>query len=369
MTTEKVGCVVIGAGVVGLATARALARAGHEVLILEEADAFGQGISSRNSEVIHAGIYYQQGSLKARMCVAGKQLLYQYCRTHQVAYRRCGKLIVATTEQQIDTLRQIKVRAALNGVHDLRWLDSAEAAEFEPEIRCVAALLSPSTGIIDTHGLMLSLLGEAETHGAMLAVGTQVTAIDLSGGAPELTVDDGDDPMTLRADLVVNAAGFGAIPLINRAGVFGTANVPEQVLAKGNYFGMTGTAPVSRLIYPVPEPGGLGVHITLDLAGQIRFGPDVEWTDRYDYAVNPARADAFYAAIRQYLPSLPDGSLVPDYAGLRPKISVNGEVQTDFVISGPADHGVPGWVNLLGIESPGLTSSLAIADHVVELFS
>ena len=361
--TEAVDCVVIGAGVVGLAVARELAMAGREVIVLEATDMIGSETSSRNSEVIHAGIYYPKNSLKARFCVEGRKRLYQYCAEHGVPHRRCGKLIVATLGEQIDTLKGIGAAAAANGVDDMQWLGGNEATAMEPELNCVAALHSPSTGIIDSHGLMLAYQGDAEDHGAMIAFLSPVT-----GGAVRddgiLIEVGGEMPMNLLCRTVVNSAGLHAPGLLNKLSGFPQDKAPTAYYAKGNYYSLMGRPPFTRLIYPVPEPGGLGVHITIDLAGQARFGPDVEWIDGIEYSVDPARAEKFYAAVRTYWPGLKDDALTPGYAGIRPKITAPGEPAADFVVQGPADHGVPGLVNLLGIESPGLTASLAIAEHV-----
>ena len=364
---DEINCVVIGAGVVGLAAARALAQDGREVLILERETLIGSGISSRNSEVIHAGIYYPRDSLKARLCVAGRTRLYDYCASRHVPHRRCGKLIVATAPAQIAELEAIKRAAEANGVDDLTWLDAGEVSRLEPAVSCVRALQSPSTGIIDSHGYMLSLLGEAEAAGAMIAYGTSVSRIVLDDRGAAISVN-GEDAPSLHASLVVNAAGLGALDVARAMEGFPADHVPEGWLAKGSYFTLSGRrSPFGRLIYPVPEPGGLGVHVTIDMAGQARFGPDVEWMDRPDFKVDPARAARFYQAIRAYWPDLRDGDLVPGYAGIRPKLSGPGQPAADFRIDGPASHGVPGIVNLFGIESPGLTASLAIADVVVRL--
>jgi len=367
--TDTVDAVVIGAGVVGLAVARALALAGREVIVLEAEDAIGMGTSSRNSEVIHAGIYYPKNSLKARLCVAGRQQLYPYCEARGIGHRRCGKLIVATDEDQIPGLRELEAKARANGVSDIRWLDGAEAMALEPELDCVAALLSPSTGIIDSHGLMLAYQGDGEAEGAVIAFRSPVTGGRvIDGGGIEIEVG-GAAPMTLAARAVVNAAGLHAQPVAAAIRGLDPAAVPPRYFAKGNYFSLAGRAPFTHLIYPAPEAAGLGVHLTLDLGNQAKFGPDVEWVEEIDYDVDPTRCEGFYAAVRRYWPGLPDASLQPAYSGIRPKIQAPGEAARDFLIQGPADHGVRGLVNLFGIESPGLTSSLAIADAVAALLA
>jgi L-2-hydroxyglutarate oxidase LhgO len=336
--------------------------AGREVVILEAEDAIGTHTSSRNSEVIHAGIYYPKGSLKARSCVQGKALLYEYCVSHAVPHRRSGKLIVAADDSQLGELEAIQKKAHANGVTDVVWLSRAQALALEPELACVAALYSPSTGIIDSHALMLAYLGDAEAHGAMLALkshflGAQVTA-------------DGfvvhSDQMDVACEVLVNSAGLRAPSVAKSIEGYDATLAPREYYAKGNYYSLTRKAPFSRLVYPVPEPGGLGVHVTLDLAGQARFGPDVEWIDRIDYQVDPKRSERFYAAIRRYWPGLPDGALSPGYAGIRPKTAGPVEPAPDFVVQGPSMHGIPGLVHLFGIESPGLTSSLALAGLVVD---
>ncbi|MGG5820212.1 NAD(P)/FAD-dependent oxidoreductase [Falsiroseomonas sp. HW251] len=357
--------VVVGAGVVGLAIARALALTGREVLVLDAAEGIGTETSSRNSEVIHAGIYYPQGSLMARSCVTGKQLLYAYCAERGVPHRNCGKLIVATDEEEAGRLEGIRRRAALNGV-ELRLLTRAEALAMEPELHCTAALHSPSTGIVDSHAFMLALQGDAENAGAIFAFHAPVERGRVTNSGIEIEVG-GAEPMALRARLVVNSAGLHAPRLARAIRGMPEAQVPPTHYAKGNYFTLTGRSPFSRLIYPVPVPGGLGTHLTIDLAGQARFGPDVEWIDRIDYAVDPRRGDSFYAAIRRYWPELPDGALAPGYSGIRPKTVPKGAPAQDFVVQGPATHGVPGLVNLFGIESPGLTASLALAEEVMGL--
>ena len=363
---EAVDAVVIGAGVVGLAVTRALALQGHEVLVLERGDAIGSATSSRNSEVIHAGLYYPSGSLKARLCVAGREALYAYCESHGVAHRRCGKLLVATREAQRGRLAEIEAQARANGVTDLRPLDTAQARALEPELQAVAALLSPSTGIIDSHALMLSLLGDLEAAGGTLVLRSPVQAIDARGAQPVLQIG-GEAPMELGARIVVNAAGLWAPGVASAIDGLGGAFVPAARYAKGSYFALSGRAPFSHLIYPMPEDAGLGVHLTLDLAGQARFGPDVEWIEQPDYQVDSARAERFYAAIRSWWPGLADGHLQPAYAGVRPKIVGPGEADADFRIDGPSAHGVPGLVHLYGIESPGLTAALAIGARVAAI--
>ena len=366
---ETVDCVVIGAGVIGLACARALAVQGREVIVLERAEAIGTETSSRHSEVIHAGIYYPPGSLKARFCVDGKHKMYRYMEDRGVPFGRIGKLIVATSDDQVLALQAIRDRAARNGVTDLEFLSRAALAEREPELRCVTALWSPSTGIADSHAFMLALQGDAEDHGAMLAFHTPVDGGRIETGGIVLEVG-GADAMTIRARTLVNAAGLYSQQLAGRLDGFPVERIPPWHFCKGNYYALSGCrAPFSTLIYPAPEQAGLGVHLTLDLAGQARFGPDVEWVDHINYDVDPGRADSFYAAVRKYWPGLPDGALQPAYSGIRPKIQAPGEPAADYVIQGPADHDISGLVNLYAIESPGMTSSLAIADHVAELLS
>ena len=363
---DEIECVVIGAGVVGVAVARALAQAGREVLVLEAAEAIGTETSSRNSEVIHAGIYYPRGSLMARLCVRGKGLLYDFCRAHGVAFRNCGKLIVATDATELAKLDAIRAAAAANGVDDLLLLSEAQARALEPALTCTAALLSPSTGIVDSHAYMLALQGEAEAAGALF-----VFRAPVSGGRAEhdgVALDvGGAEPMRLRARVVINAAGLRAPEVARRIAGMPTQLVPTPYYAKGNYFVLSGRNPFARLIYPVPVAGGLGVHLTIDLAGQARFGPDVEWVLTPSYDVDIARAAGFYAAIRRYWPDLPDGALLPGYAGVRPKIVPPAVAKQDFVVQGPAAHGVPGLVNLFGIESPGLTAAIALAEEVRDI--
>ncbi len=363
---DEVECVVIGAGVIGLAVARALATAGRDVIILEREGAIGSGVSSRNSEVIHAGIYYPADSLKARLCVEGRERLYAYCAERDIPHRRCGKLIVATTPEQIAELDSIAAAARRNGVVDLEQISAEDAKAREPQLRCLAALHSPSTGILDSHTFMLNLLGDTEAHGGAIAFQTNVASMRVGVDGVVITLEDEQAP-SLRARLVVNAAGLDAAPLTHKIEGLRPEYARSSYYAKGSYFTLTGRAPFSRLVYPAPEPGGLGVHLTLDLAGQARFGPDVEWISTPNYEVDPKRADKFYAAVRSYWPGLRDGALTPAYSGIRPKLRGPGEPASDFVIEGPATHGAAGLINLLGIESPGLTASLAIADYVAAL--
>jgi len=363
---DRVDCVVIGAGVVGLACARRLAMAGLEVIVVERAEAIGTETSARNSEVIHAGIYYPPGSLKARFCIAGKQFLYRYCADRGIAHDRCGKLIVATNDSQLATLDRIRTNAAGLGMPDLEPWTAARARELEPALRCTGALWSPTTGVIDSHGLMLAYLADAEAHGAMVAYHAPLerAAADSDGIVLEI---GGTEPMLLRAGRVVNCAGLHAPALALRfEGRSGTPP-PTPYLCKGNYYGLAGRSPFSRLIYPVPEHAGLGVHVTIDLAGRCRFGPDTEWVEEIDYVVDPARAAAFYAEIRKYWPKLPDGALIPDYSGIRPKIAPAGSPAQDFRLVGPEGLGMAGLVELFGIESPGLTASWPLACEVARL--
>ena len=358
--------VVVGAGVVGLAVARELARAGRDVVIVEREEAIGTHTSSRNSEVIHAGIYYPANSLKAWACVRGKELLYEYCESHGVPHRRITKLIAAASQTQAQELESIQARAVANGVEDLEWLDAKQAGTLEPAVGAHAALLSPSTGIIDSHALMLAYQGDAEDAGAMLALHARVEHVEVTAQGFKLNIDMLGEPFDLMANTLINAGGLFAPQLASMIDGLPQDTVPGAWFAKGNYFTMTGRAPFSRLIYPIPEPGGLGVHVTLDLGGNARFGPDVEWQEDLNYALDPDREQRFYEAVRAWYPSLPDGCLQPGYTGIRPKISGPGEPAADFVISGPEQHGVPGLVNMFGIESPGLTASLALAERVVE---
>jgi len=363
---EHVQSIVIGAGAVGLAIARRLAMAGQEVLVLEAESAIGTGVSSRNSCVIHAGIYYPRDSVRARVCVAGKQALYDFCASHGVSHQRTGKLIVATHDSQVPALHAIRDKAAANGVPDLVPLDREQARALEPEVECVAAMLSPSTGIIDVHEYMLALHGDAEAHGAMLALATPVTGGDVRGPRPVVEAGEGDT-FQVSCDVLVNCAALGAQGVARSLRGLHPDTIPRLHYAKGNYYSLMGRTPFSRLIYPMPDGAWLGVHSTLDLAGRCRFGPDLQWVDELDYNVDGHALDGFYDSIRRWWPGLADGALQPDYTGIRPKIYGPGEPVADFLIQGPDTHGVAGLINLYGIESPGLTSSLAIAEEVLTL--
>jgi L-2-hydroxyglutarate oxidase LhgO len=362
---ERVDCVVVGAGVVGLAVARRLALAGREVIVLEKADMIGTETSSRNSEVIHAGIYYPKDSLKARTCIAGKWFLYRYCAARGVPFARCGKLIVATSEAQLPVLERIRTNAVALGMPDLELWPAARALALEPALRCTGALWSPTTGIIDSHALMLAYQGDAEANGTMIAFDSPLERARITAAGIELQVG-GAASLTLLADIVVNSAGLHAPDLARSFAGLAADRLPTAHYCKGNYYTLAGRSPFARLIYPVPEAAGLGVHVTIDLGGQCRFGPDTEWIERIDYDVDPRRADVFYAAVRSYWPDLPDGALEPGYAGIRPKLGPAGTPAADFVVQGPREHGIPGLVNLFGIESPGLTASWPLAECVAE---
>jgi L-2-hydroxyglutarate oxidase LhgO len=359
---------VIGAGVVGLAIAREAALRGHDVIIAEAAAAIGTCTSSRNSEVIHAGLYYPSGSKKALHCPRSRRMLYSYCASHGIPHRKLGKLFIVTKDADIPKLEAVHVQALKNGVENVTMLDAADAMRMEPALFCVAAFHSAETGIIDSHRYMLALRGDLEDHGGVIALNTPVERVTRAGAAWEVQFG-GAEPGAIVVDAVVNSAGHGAQHLARAIESYPAERVPKLVLAKGNYFNYAGRAPFSRLIYPAPVPGGLGIHVTLDLAGRMRFGPDVEWVETMDYNVDPRRADSFYAYIRTYWPGLPDNSLVPDYSGIRPKLTGPGEPAADFMIDAPADHGQPGLVQLFGIESPGLTSSLSLAEEVVDALS
>jgi L-2-hydroxyglutarate oxidase LhgO len=369
---DRIDALVIGAGAVGLAVGRALAQQGHETIVAEAQGGIGQGVSSRNSEVIHAGLYYTPGSMKARLCVRGKELLYALCASHGVPHRNCGKFVVACSDAEAAALDDLAARAAANGV-PVERLTAAEAVAAEPALNCVAALSSPTTGIVDSHSFMLALQGDLERAGGFVALGSAVESAVLGRGREPhvLRMADGSE---LAADIVVNSASLHACALARRFEGLDPATIPREHFAKGNYYSLAGRAPFSRLIYPAPADAWLGVHLTLDLGGQAKFGPDLEWLDvqspeEIDYAVDPRRADGFYAEVRRYWPELPDGVLQPSYSGVRPKIYGPGEKAPDFRLDGPALHGVRGLVNLFGIESPGLTSALAIGEHVVDLLA
>ena len=355
--------VIIGAGVVGLACARALARADYGVIVLEQHSAFGTETSSRNSEVIHAGIYYRPGSLKSKLCVSGRELLYQFCENYGVSYRQCGKLIVSTTREQEDRLHMLRQQASDNGVNNLEILSGHEATALEPELSCTAALLSPSTGIIDSHGFMLALLGDAEQHGAQLVCRTPVDRVVIDNSGFDVLAG-GMYPSVIRTRYLINAAGLGALQVAAAIEGLSPDHLPQLFTAKGSYFSVSGKAPFSRLIYPTPEAGGLGVHFTLDLVGQGRFGPDVEWVDKIDYSVDVGRRAQFHSAIKQYWPAIKESMLTPAYAGIRPKLVGSGNGYADFLVQDSADHGVNGLINLFGIESPGLTAALALGEDL-----
>lgn len=363
----ELDCVVLGGGVVGLAVARELATAGREVVLLEAEPITGSATSSRNSEVIHAGLYYPTGSLKAELCVAGKRKLYDYCRERHIPHKRCGKLVVASSEAEVAYLEKLLKQAEANGVDDCSLIDGVELARLEPQIAGFAALVSPSTGIIDSHRLMESYIADIEAHSGAIVLKSPVLGGELLSGAVRLSVG-GRDPVEIEAKLVVNAAGLNAWAVSESILGLDRTTVPERYYAKGCYFSLAGRAPAGRLIYPVPEPGGLGVHLTIDMAGQARFGPDVEWVEAVEYDVDPRRADRFYAAIRRYWPDLADGALLPAYSGMRPKV-VGPEAGGggDFIIQGPETTGHPAYAALYGIESPGLTASMAIAERVRRL--
>ena len=355
---------VVGAGVVGLAMARAAALKGHEVIVAEATRGIGNGVSSRNSEVIHGGMYYPTGSLRAYHCPRGRRMLYQFCASHGVPHRKCGKLIVATEDAEVGKMEAILKQGMANGVENFELIDGVAARAMEPALNCVAALRSPETGIIDSHQFMTALRGDLEDHGGMIAFNTQVERIS-HNQAGWMVHYSGSESGELAVDAVINSAGLGAQPLAQRTETYPQERVPRLVMARGNYFGYAGRPVFSRLIYPAPRiDGGLGTHVTLDLAGRMRFGPDVEWIEEENYDVNPARAQSFYASIRRYWPGLPDNSLQPDYAGIRPKLTGPGEPAADFMIEGPKQHGLPGLIHLFGIELPGLTSALSLADEV-----
>lgn len=365
--TEKIDCIVIGAGVIGLAVARRMALAGLDVIVLEAEDQIGTHSSSRNSEVIHAGIYYPQVSLKARLCVAGKKALYEYCDDKNIPYQRIGKLIVASTAAEERKLRELQTKAALNGVTDLAWLSSGEIADMEPTIVASAALLSPSTGIIDSHALMLGLHADLEACGGSVVVRSRVSTISLDKDEFTITVDSAREVVCCRH--LVNAAGHQSLQVAACIGRIDPSSLPQGFMAKGHYYGYAGRSPFSHLIYPLPVAGGLGIHATNDLGGDVRFGPDLTWVEEFDYGFDESRKPDIVAAIRNYFPDIDEEKLQPSYTGIRSKISGPGTVFADFSIQGPPEHGISGLVNLFGIESPGLTSSLAIADYVYALLT
>lgn len=362
--TERADVVVVGGGVVGLAIARALALSEREVIVAEAEAAIGTGISSRNSEVIHSGIYYTPDSLKARLCVRGKQLLYHYCEQYRVPFKRLGKFIVATEPDELAQLENIGVRARANGVDDLLWFEPAEMRKAEPALRCSAALFSPSTGIIDSHAFMTSLQAEAQAVGAIVALHNRVVGGVVENGRIHLHLGDG---ATIGCNWIINAAGLDAVKLAQNLEGFPSKCIPQAWLCKGSYFALRHRSPFRHLIYPVPEKAGLGVHLTLDMAGNARFGPDTQWTDHVEYDVEEARALRFYASVRRYWPNLADDALSPAYCGIRPKISGPDDPAADFRIDGPRLHDTPGVINLFGIESPGLTASLAIGESVAKI--
>jgi L-2-hydroxyglutarate oxidase LhgO len=364
MSTD-IDCIVVGAGVVGLAIARAFALSGREVMVVEAAEGIGTGTSARNSEVIHAGIYYPAGSLKAKLCVEGRKMLYAYCAEKGVAHKRIGKLIVATSQDEIAKLDDILSKARINGVDDMELLSAAQAQALEPALFCTAALHSPSTGIIDSHGLMLAYQGDAENAGAQCVFHTPLLSGDVRREGGFTLQFGGADAMQLSCNVLINASGLHAPTLARASRGIPPASIPTEYLCKGSYFTLQGKAPFTRLIYPTPHHAGLGVHLTLDLGGQAKFGPDTEWIDKVDYDIDANRCADFYEAVRTYWPGMPDASLSPGYTGIRPKVSGPHEPAADFMIVGPATHGVPGLVNLFGIESPGLTSSLAIAQETL----
>lgn len=364
---SEIDVLVIGGGVIGLAVGRALAMAGLETIIAERAGHFGSETSSRNSEVIHAGIYYPPGSFKAGMCLEGQGALYDFCDLAGVPYRRCGKFIVATQPAQVPAMEAIMANAVAAGAQGLEWRDGADVRSVEPDILCDCAIWSPRTGIIDSHAYMLALLGEAEAHGALLACNTDIGAIRRDGDSWAVYLTGDESEPVLRTRRVVNCGGLWASNIARCVDGLAPAHIPETRFAKGCYFTYAGRTNFTHLIYPVPEPGGLGTHLTLDLAGGARFGPDVEWVERPDYDVPSARAERFVEAIAAFWPGVEPARLQPGYAGVRPKLSAPGEPAADFLFSTPVEHGLPGIFNLFGIESPGLTASLAIARHVRDL--
>lgn len=366
MVEETVDCVVVGAGVIGLAVARAMALQGREVIVLEAVNQIGSETSSRNSEVIHAGIYYPPNTLKAQFCLEGKNRLYEYLEERGLGYSRCGKILVATAEDQIEKLKRIMNNGAVIGCDDLAYLEQKDVAELEPEAHAVAGVLSPSTGILDVHEYMYSLQGDLEANGGIIALESPALAVEFTDKGIVVSVG-GKEPISLKTDCLINSAGLHAVKLAHNYSDFPKDLIPQYYFCKGNYFSLAGKHPFKHLIYPMPEKAGVGVHLTLDLAGQARFGPDVEWIDEIEYSVDETRADSFYPAIRQYWPGLPDGALLPSYCGIRPKLQSPDDPWKDFIIQGPEEHKIPGLINLFGIESPGITSSLVLADYVADM--
>lgn len=362
---DIVDAIVVGAGVVGLAIGRSLAATGLETLVIERHCRIGEETSSRNSGVIHSGIYYPAESLKARLCVRGREQLYRYCQERGIEHRRFGKLIVAQRDQ-LPALRALQTSGLANGVPDLEWLDAGRVRELEPAVSCAAALQSPSTGIIDVYELMTTLLGDLEAHGGTLVLDSEATGVRVVRDGLELSVRTGNDEYAIVARNLVNSAGLGAVALAHQIEGAPIGDLPATYLAKGNYFSCS-ARPFHHLVYPMPNDAGLGIHATLDLDGSVRFGPDVEWVQTIDYSVDPSRVRHFQESIREYWPDVVNVNLQPAYAGIRPKIVGPGQKAADFVVAGPAQHGVPGLVNLLGIESPGLTAALALAEHVLLL--
>lgn len=362
---DSIDAAVIGAGVVGLAVGRALAKQGLETLVLERNARIGEETSSRNSGVIHSGIYYPAGSLKAQLCARGRDLLYAYCEEKGIAHRRCGKLIVAQA-RETDGLRDLQQRALANGVTDLEWLEASDIRQLEPQVRAAAGLFCPSTGIIDVHELMTALQGDLEQAGGSVVCNSELLSATTHPSGFTLTVRSGDEQTQLNSRWLINSAGLHAVDLLHRIAPYPTDRIPRRFYAKGTYFDCRGASPFRHLVYPIPVEGGLGIHATLDLAGRVRFGPDVQWIDTLNYDVDATRANDFYAAIREYWPGLTDNSLTPSYAGIRPKLSGKGMPAADFLIETPHQHGVEGLINLLGIESPGLTSSLAIGTRLTQ---
>jgi L-2-hydroxyglutarate oxidase LhgO len=363
-----VDTVVVGAGIVGLACARHIAKAGFSTLVIEREDSFGTGTSSRNSEVIHAGLYYRPGSLKATMCRSGRDMLYEYCASHQIPHRQVGKWIVATDATQEDRLQAIGRNAKANGCDEVRWVEKAEVVRTEPALRAINVLSSPRTGIVDSHSLMLSLLGGLEDAGGNVVYKTSIKSVCAKDNGFSIHLDD-EEGTCIRSNRLLNASGLRATEFAKCIEGLGEEFIPETTFAKGSYFSYAARSPFQRLIYPVPEAAGLGVHLTLDMAGRARFGPDVEWIDELDYRVDESKREQFHQAISTYWPDCEIGKLIPDYSGVRPKIRLTSGLADDFVVHTESVHGIRGLVNLFGIESPGLTSCLSLADYIYEQLS